>query len=76
MSVYVAKMTTRYPDFHGEGYYNFLMDETRGGLEAKIERQIHDFRLEDTAELDYDSVEELVADYPSKEKLNKAVFDV
>lgn len=28
----VAKMMTRYPDFHGEGYYNFLTDEQEDEL--------------------------------------------
>ena len=72
----VAKMTTNYPDFHGEGYYNFLMDEDMDKLEAKIENNSHDFSLVGIEEVDADSIQDVVAMYPNKADLNKALFDV
>ena len=72
----VAKMATRYPDFHGEGYYNFLMDEDIDELEFKIENNSHDFSLVGIEEVDVDTIDEVVEKYPSKADLNKALFDV
>lgn len=72
----VAKMTTRYPDFHGSGYYNFLMDEDMDELEAKIDNNSHDFSLVAIEEVDADSIQEVTEMYPSKSDLNKALFDV
>lgn len=75
MSVYVAKMTTKYPDFHGEGYYNFVMSTDEGELADKIERQEHDFRLVKMVELeDFDDIDEVIEMYPSKQALNEAEF--
>lgn len=70
----VAKMTTRYPDFHGEGYYNFLMSDDMDELEGKIERNSHDFSLVAIEEIDVDTIDEVVEMYPNKSDLNKALF--
>ena len=70
----VAKMTTRYPDYHGKGYYNFLMDEDMEALEAKIEEYSHDFSLVAIKEVDVDSILNLTEEWPTKEDLNREVF--
>lgn len=70
----VAKMTTRYPEYKGEGYYNFLMDEDIEELEAKIENNSHDFSLVGIEEVDVDTIDEVVEMYPNKSDLNKALF--
>ena len=72
--MYIAKMTTRYPDFHGEGYYNFLMDTSKDGILEKIERNEHDFRLAGTVKTRHKSIDSLVAKYPSKQELNAKFF--
>lgn len=70
----VAKVTTNYPDFHGVGYYNFLMNEDMKELEASIVIYSHDFSLVAIEEVDVDTVEEVLEMYPSKADLNKALF--
>ena len=70
----VAKMTTRYPDFHGEGYYNFLMSDDMDELEAKIEDNSHDFSLVAIEEVEADSIDDVLAMNPSKSSLNEEVF--
>ena len=72
--IYVAKMTTRYPDFHGIGYYNFLMDEDMDELEAKIENNSHDFSMVAIEEVDVDTIDEVLKVYPNKADLNEAIF--
>ena len=72
--MFVAKMVTKYPDFKGEGYYNFLMEEDRGELEGKIQENLHDFKLVAVEELPYDDMDEMLEVYPTKEELNK-VFE-
>ena len=74
--MFIAKMHTRYPDFHGKGYYNFLMDTTQDGILEKIEDNSHDFSLEGIVKTRFKSVEALVAKYPTKESLNERYFDV
>lgn len=72
--MYIAKMHTRYPEFHGAGYYNFLMDTDEDSLYNKIEDNSHDFGLEKIVKTRHQSVEAIVAQYPSKSKLNERYF--
>ena len=72
--MYIAKMTTKYPDFKGEGYYNFFMDANEGWLEVTIERNLHDFNLEEIKKTRFKSVEAIIAKYPTKEELNEGLF--
>lgn len=74
--MYIAKMTTRYPDFHGSGYYNFLMDESSDGVHWKIVDNSHDFSHVKTVKTRFKSIEAIMAKYPTKEALNKRYFDV
>lgn len=72
--MFIAKMATRYPDFHGAGYYNFMMDADEGWLNEKIERNSHDFALVKTVKTRFKSIESLTAKYPTKESLNEKYF--
>lgn len=72
--MFIAKMATRYPDYHGEGYYNFLMDDDEESLDAKIEEYSHDFMLDKVVETEHETVDDVVEEYPSKAELNKALF--
>lgn len=72
--IYVAKMTTKYPEFHGSGYYNFLVEEDDLYLEEKIEENLHDFNYIKTVKVDVEDVNELMEKYPTKSKLNEAFF--
>lgn len=75
MSVYVAKMVTRYPEFHGSGYYNFIMATNDEQLEYKIEDNSHDFMLDKMVELeDFNDISEVLEMYPSKQALNEEKF--
>ena len=74
--IHIAKMGTNYPDYHGSGYYNFLMEDSADALEDKIEEYSHDFHLVAQKETKFQSVENLVKKYPSKDKLNAALFGV
>lgn len=71
--MYVAKMTTRYPDYHGTGYYNFLMDEDADSLEAMVEEQSHDFMHQSTVFIDM-SQADILKKYPTKQELDKGEF--
>lgn len=72
--VYIAKMHTRYPDFHGSGYYNFIVTTDRDELLEKIEDNSHDFSLEGTVTTRHKSIENLMGKYPTKESLNEKFF--
>jgi len=72
--VYIAKMHTRYPDFHGSGYYNFLMTTDKDELLAKIEDNSHDFSLEGTVTTRHKSIDSVIAKYPTKDALNDKFF--
>ena len=72
--VYIAKMHTRYPDYHGSGYYNFIMDTDKDSLLEKVERNSHDFSLEGTVTTRHKSIESVMAKYPTKEALNEKFF--
>ena len=72
--VYIAKMHTNYPEFHGKGYYNFIMDTDKDNLMARVEDNSHDFRLVGTVTTRHKSVESVVAKYPTKESLNDKFF--
>lgn len=73
--MYIAKMTTRYPDYHGSGYYNFLMDTSKDGILEKIEDNSHDFRLAGTVRTRHKSIDAVVEKYPTKEELNDKFFE-
>lgn len=72
--VYIAKMHTRYPEFHGQGYYNFLMDTDKDELMAKVEYQSHDFSLVGTVTTRNKSIDSLIEKYPTKQELNDKFF--
>lgn len=72
--MFIAKMTTRYPEFHGSGYYNFLMSDDREELEYKIEENSHDFMHVATVKTRHESIENIIKQYPSKQKLNEKYF--
>lgn len=74
ITMYVAKMTTRYPDYHGEGYYNFLMDNDYDKLMNKVENYSHDFKLEKVATVLGETAKDVTERYPTKEKLNETYF--
>ena len=58
MSLLVARMHTNYPEYHGTGYYNFIIEQDEDALEA-------------IKEFDFDSVDDLLSEYPTKQDLNK-----
>lgn len=72
--IYIAKMGTNYPDYHGEGYYNFLMEGSKEELSAAISRNNHDFHLIAQKKTRFESVENVLAKYSTKARLNKALF--
>lgn len=73
--MFVAKMVTRYPDYHGSGYYNFLMKHDEQELEKLIEEYSHDFQHDGTIFIKINKHDELMQKYPTKDDLNKAVFN-
>ena len=72
--MYIAKMHTRYPEYHGTGYYNFLMDEDEDYLNEKIERNSHDFTLEGVVKTKHQSIDAIIKAYPTKQQLNQRYF--
>lgn len=72
--IYIAKMHTRYPDYHGTGYYNFLMATDKDELMAQVEEYSHDFSLEGTVTTRHKSIENVIAKYPTKQALNEKFF--
>lgn len=72
--MYIAKMHSRYPEFYGVGYYNFIISDDEDDLEYKIERNSHDFIHEGTVKTKHRSAEAIVKAYPTKEKLNARYF--
>lgn len=73
--MYIAKMTTRYPDYHGSGYYNFIMDTDKDSLMARVEDMSHDFSLAGTVKTRHKSIDTLIAKYPTKQELNAKFFE-
>lgn len=73
--MFIAKMHTRYPDYHGTGYYNFLMEKGQEALDEKIEEYSHDFIHEGTVKTRHKSVEALTKQYPTKSALNDKYFN-
>ena len=67
-------MAINYPDYHGVGYYNFIVETTQARLDGKIASNNHDFRLEKEVKTRFATVESLLKKYPSKEKLNEGLF--
>lgn len=74
--IYIAKLHTRYPEFHGSGYYNFIMEEDEATLEYKIEDMSHDFQLQGVVKTRHASIENVIKQYPTKQQLNKRYFEV
>ena len=72
--MFIAKMHTRYPDYHGTGYYNFLMEKSQEALDEKIEEYSHDFSHEGTVKTRHESVEALTRQFPTKAVLNDKYF--
>lgn len=72
--MYIAKMNTRYPEYHGSGYYNFIMEEDRDILDEKIEDNSNDFALQKIVKTRHHSVEVIITQYPTKDKLNERYF--
>lgn len=72
--MFIAKMHTRYPDYHGKGYYNFIMESTQEMLDAKIEEYSHDFSHEKTVKTRHKSAEALIKQFPNKVDLNNKYF--
>ena len=72
--IHIAKMHTRYPEYLGEGYYNFLMDTDKDRLMARVEDNTHDFSLEGTVTTRHKSIDSVIAKYPTKELLNEKFF--
>ena len=70
----IAKMHTRYPEFHGTGYYNFIIEDDKDILNDKIEENSHDFSLQKIVKTKHKSVEAIMKQYPSKSKLNERYF--
>lgn len=73
--VYIAKMATRYPDYHGTGYYNFIMETDEDSLMDKVEEYSHDFMLVGTVTTRHKSIDSLLAKYPTKTALNEKFFE-
>lgn len=75
--MYIAKVTTKYPEFKGAGYYNFLMAHTEEELEGKIEDNAHDFEHVKTVDaIGCYSVDDVLEKYPTKEILDGELFNV
>ena len=45
--MFIAKMTTNYPDYHGTGYYNFIMNEDEDELDGKVEETVLNYIIRD-----------------------------
>lgn len=73
--IYIAKMHTRYPEFHGEGYYNFLMAYSQERLDTMVENNSHDYSLEGTVVSRFKTIENLTAKYKTKQELNERYFN-
>lgn len=67
-------MVTRYPDYHGEGYYNFIIDEDERVFGQKVEDNSHDFVLDGVTRTRHKSIEDVIKQYPTKVKLNNRYF--
>lgn len=72
--MYIAKLKTRYPDYHGKGYYNFIMEDDLERLEFVIERNSHDYMHVKTVETKHKSIESIINQYNTKDKLNNKYF--
>lgn len=72
--IYIAKLITRYPEFHGSGYYNFIMKDNEDDLYDAIDGYGHDFKLDSVVKTRHHSIENIVKKYPSKTELNERYF--
>ena len=73
--MYIAKMHTKYPEFHGTEYYNFIISDDPDELDEKIEYVSHDFSLEGVVKTRHQSIEAVIAEYPTKQELNAKFFE-
>lgn len=71
----IAKMGSRYPEFYGSGYYNFIMVMTSEEMESKLEDNGHDFYLIDEVETRHQSIGAIIKKYPTKQLLNEGLFN-
>lgn len=74
--MFIAKMHTRYPEYHGTGYYNFIIEDNEEELQYKIEEYSHDFQLQKIVETKHQNVQNIIKQFPTKEKLNVRYFEV
>lgn len=74
--MFIAKMHTRYPEFHESGYYNFVFGYSEAELNAKVEDMSHDFELQGVVKTRHASIENVIKQYPTKQQLNKRYFEV
>lgn len=72
--MFIAKMRTKYPDYHGRGYYNFIMEGDQESLDSKIEEYSHDFSHIKTVKTRHKSAAGLIGQYPNKSELNDKYF--
>jgi hypothetical protein len=73
--MYIAKMTTNYPEYHGTGYYNFLMSDKRNSLDLQIAEASHDFRLVKVVKTKHRLVSDVIKEFPTKDSLNVEYFE-
>ena len=72
--MYIAKMITRYPEFKGSGYYNFIMDNDIDELQGAIDDNLHDYILDRVVKTRFKSINNIINKYPSKQSLNNKYF--
>ena len=72
--MFIAKMATKYPDYHGSGYYNFIVEMDEDELNYKIEDISHDFYHVETIKTRHKSVDGLLKACPTKQELNDKYF--
>ena len=72
--MFIAKMHTNYPDYHGTGYYNFIIESTQEKLDSKIEEYSHDFSHQKTVKTRHKTAEAVINQFPTKQILNEKYF--
>ena len=73
--MFIAKMTTRYPEYHGTGYYNFIIEKDYDVLNAQIQMNSHDFMLVGITKTRHQHELNIVHQYPNKADLNAKYFN-
>lgn len=71
----IAKMMTRYPEYKGTGYYNFVCADTDEELDQQIEMNSHDYILGTVVDIKMSDRGKFFKKYNTKEKLNKKFFN-